>query len=157
MKRNLGKIDSTVIHYINEVLHMDDILKKVQPKNKIRQINKVRFQRAITKYFHLKMLLVLEGHKVTFPNGMTIQIVKYVLTKPIKWQYARFCGKPDQEFAYNPKRSGYQYKFLVESDLLKSSEMTFKVGQVYRKMLHKILTTTSKEYPTYEHTTTSIN
>lgn len=139
------------------VYGFDDVFSIMRKKRRKYKHERQRSLKVINTYFHLKMLAVLEGHKVQFINGMTIQIVKQMRSRPVIWDNAKFCGKPDQKYAYNPRRTGYQYKFLVEWDELKNNEMHFRVAPKYRKMLNKILTTTDKEYPTYEHTATSIN
>jgi len=139
------------------VYGFDDVFAVMRKRKTKYRHERQRSLKVINTYFHLKMLAVLEGHKVQFLNGMTIQIVKQMRLRPVVWDNAFFCGKPNQKYAYNPLRAGYQYKFLIQWDELENNGMLFRVAPKYRKMLHKILTTTDKEYPTYEHTATSIN
>lgn len=128
------------------------ILKMTYTGHRVNIYKKVAtISRILYNYFSIMMTAVMNGHKVEFPGFGHIYIVKEKLLKPKEWKNAPYITKnASEKFCYNPMRPDSNYRIIIDAPALDKWEMRAVASSKWRKTLHKILTTTDRDYTMYK-------
>lgn len=113
--------------------------------------NPALISKILYLYIDMMMEQVLLGNRAIIPGFGTIYVAKEVLSEPKRWKsITRKIVAPERRFMDNPRRRGFNYCFVIESEMLKEYRYTCVIAPKWRDRLHTILMETDQDYPIFQ-------